>query len=64
MILVLGHVAHVHRTANSPFVPFTGTNPGSAPNFSVARHPPVIGALLILLCSEQFREALTSEVWP
>ena len=39
MILVLGHVARVHPTANSSFVPFAGTNPGSAPNFPVARHP-------------------------
>ena len=31
MILVLGHVARVHPTANSPLCCFAGTNPGSAP---------------------------------
>ena len=39
MILVLGHVARVHPTANSLSVPFAGTNPESAPNFPVTRHP-------------------------
>ena len=42
MILLRGHVARVHPTAKSPFAPFAGTNPGSAPNFRVARDPGLI----------------------
>ena len=39
MILVLGHSARVHPTANSLLCAVCRYESGSAPNFPVARHP-------------------------